>query len=445
MRAATSSSLNVALTPTLMLGANTIGTRCAAASIRARPASSKPVVPMTAPTPLRTQASRWARVPSGRVKSIRKSAPARASSADAVIATPVLRPRNSPASRPSAGLPASSSAPARLMSSASSAASMSIRPMRPVEPAIATLSPGIVALLGDAGSCVASRAVAGQGRVARVFDLRQGIGIDLRDAVVLEHDDYAPQFGVAVRMQVAKDVVPAIRFEHVDEQGRAEGEADLLGTHARLDLVEHLAGQVVALGQVDAVRLEDAAATGIARRAGAERETAGQDQDQRDPGREARSGMAACMDAGIRHGNVDIGWLGGESHYDKRSRTGDVGPGPVPTRTINMAPPPCAGQRTVGSMPESTELKSAGLKATLPRLKILEVFHTGRQRHMSAEDVFKKLLAENHEIGLATVYRVLTQFEQAGLLKRSNFESGKAVFELDQGDHHDHLVCLRCG
>lgn len=96
-------------------------------------------------------------------------------------------------------------------------------------------------------------------------------------------------------------------------------------------------------------------------------------------------------------------------------------------------------------MPESTELRSAGLKATLPRLKILEVFQSGRQRHMSAEDVFKELLAENHEIGLATVYRVLTQFEQAGLLKRSNFESGKAVFELDQGDHHDHLVCLRCG
>jgi len=96
-------------------------------------------------------------------------------------------------------------------------------------------------------------------------------------------------------------------------------------------------------------------------------------------------------------------------------------------------------------MPEASELKSAGLKATLPRLKILEVFHSGRHRHMSAEDVFKELLAENHEIGLATVYRVLTQFEQAGLLKRSNFESGKAVFELDHGDHHDHLVCLRCG
>jgi Fur family ferric uptake transcriptional regulator len=86
-----------------------------------------------------------------------------------------------------------------------------------------------------------------------------------------------------------------------------------------------------------------------------------------------------------------------------------------------------------------------GLKATLPRLKILELFRAGRQRHMSAEDVYRELLAVNEDVGLATVYRVLTQFEQAGLLKRSNFESGKAVFELDQGSHHDHLVCLQCG
>ena len=96
-------------------------------------------------------------------------------------------------------------------------------------------------------------------------------------------------------------------------------------------------------------------------------------------------------------------------------------------------------------MSVTTELKSMGLKATLPRLKILEIFQNGRQRHMSAEDVYRELLAENQEIGLATVYRVLTQFEQAGLLKRSNFESGKAVFELEQGQHHDHLVCLQCG
>ena len=93
----------------------------------------------------------------------------------------------------------------------------------------------------------------------------------------------------------------------------------------------------------------------------------------------------------------------------------------------------------------TAELKSAGLKATLPRLKILEIFNSGRQRHMSAEDVYRELLQERQDVGLATVYRVLTQFEQAGLLKRSNFESGKSVFELDEGQHHDHLVCLQCG
>ena len=91
------------------------------------------------------------------------------------------------------------------------------------------------------------------------------------------------------------------------------------------------------------------------------------------------------------------------------------------------------------------ELKNIGLKATAPRLKIMEIFQAGRQRHMSAEDVYRELLAENQDIGLATVYRVLTQFEQAGILSRNHFESGKAVFELDQGNHHDHLVCLDCG
>jgi Fur family ferric uptake transcriptional regulator len=91
------------------------------------------------------------------------------------------------------------------------------------------------------------------------------------------------------------------------------------------------------------------------------------------------------------------------------------------------------------------ELKSTGLKATLPRLKILEIFQAGKQRHMTAEDVFRVLLEERSDIGLATVYRVLMQFEQAGLLNRSNFESGKAVYEINEGQHHDHLVCLDCG
>ena len=91
------------------------------------------------------------------------------------------------------------------------------------------------------------------------------------------------------------------------------------------------------------------------------------------------------------------------------------------------------------------ELKSTGLKATLPRLKILEIFQKGKQRHMTAEDVFRVLLEDRSDIGLATVYRVLMQFEQAGLLIRSNFESGKAVYEINEGQHHDHLVCLDCG
>jgi Fur family transcriptional regulator, ferric uptake regulator len=96
-------------------------------------------------------------------------------------------------------------------------------------------------------------------------------------------------------------------------------------------------------------------------------------------------------------------------------------------------------------MSHAEDLKSSGLKATLPRIKILEVFQRTEQRHMTAEDVFKALLAEGADIGLATVYRVLMQFEQAGLLSRSHFESGKSVFELNEGQHHDHLVCLTCG
>ena len=96
-------------------------------------------------------------------------------------------------------------------------------------------------------------------------------------------------------------------------------------------------------------------------------------------------------------------------------------------------------------MTQTEELKNSGLKATLPRIKILDVFQRTDQRHMTAEDVFKALLAEGADVGLATVYRVLMQFEQAGLLSRSHFESGKSVFELNEGKHHDHLLCLTCG
>lgn len=95
------------------------------------------------------------------------------------------------------------------------------------------------------------------------------------------------------------------------------------------------------------------------------------------------------------------------------------------------------------SQPEN--LRNVGLKTTLPRLKILSLFESGQERHMSAEDVYKQLLSTGDDVGLATVYRVLTQFEQAGLLVRHNFEGGKSVFELNQGKHHDHIVCLQCG
>jgi Fur family ferric uptake transcriptional regulator len=101
--------------------------------------------------------------------------------------------------------------------------------------------------------------------------------------------------------------------------------------------------------------------------------------------------------------------------------------------------------RRKNAMSNINELKSTGLKATVPRLKILEVFQRGSQRHMTAEDVFRVLLQERSDVGLATVYRVLTQFEQASILSRSHFESGKAVYELNEGQHHDHLVCLDCG
>lgn len=96
-------------------------------------------------------------------------------------------------------------------------------------------------------------------------------------------------------------------------------------------------------------------------------------------------------------------------------------------------------------MSDQSDLKNAGLKATLPRLKVLELFENSQDRHLSAEDVYKVLLNGGEDVGLATVYRVLTQFEQAGLLIRHHFETGKAVFELNEGSHHDHIICIKCG
>jgi len=94
---------------------------------------------------------------------------------------------------------------------------------------------------------------------------------------------------------------------------------------------------------------------------------------------------------------------------------------------------------------ENEELKNAGLKATLPRIKILNFLEQSKVRHMSAEDVYKAMLDSGEEVGLATVYRVLTQFEQAGLVTRHHFEGGHSVFELNEGKHHDHILCVKCG
>jgi Fur family ferric uptake transcriptional regulator len=94
---------------------------------------------------------------------------------------------------------------------------------------------------------------------------------------------------------------------------------------------------------------------------------------------------------------------------------------------------------------ESSELRKAGLKVTLPRMKILDILETTSSRHQSAEDVYKALLETGEDIGLATVYRVLTQFEAAGLVQRHHFEGGHSVFELNEGSHHDHILCVKCG
>jgi Fur family ferric uptake transcriptional regulator len=96
-------------------------------------------------------------------------------------------------------------------------------------------------------------------------------------------------------------------------------------------------------------------------------------------------------------------------------------------------------------MLQRQELRKAGLKVTLPRLKILEILESDKQRHLSAEDIYKELLETGEDIGLATVYRVLTQFETAGLVNRHNFEGGHSVFEMDEGEHHDHMVCVETG
>jgi len=94
---------------------------------------------------------------------------------------------------------------------------------------------------------------------------------------------------------------------------------------------------------------------------------------------------------------------------------------------------------------ESSDLKKLGLKATVPRMKILEILEQNDSRHMSADELFKLLVDSGEEVGLATVYRVLTQFESAGIVVKHNFEGGQSVYELNQGNHHDHILCVKCG
>ena len=106
---------------------------------------------------------------------------------------------------------------------------------------------------------------------------------------------------------------------------------------------------------------------------------------------------------------------------------------------------PVPAKRPERARVEGKDLRKAGLKVTLPRLKILEILESSTTRHLSAEDIYRTLLDSNEDIGLATVYRVLTQFEAAGLVSRHHFEDGMAVFELNHGTHHDHIVCLECG
>jgi Fur family ferric uptake transcriptional regulator len=135
-----------------------------------------------------------------------------------------------------------------------------------------------------------------------------------------------------------------------------------------------------------------------------------------------------------------MGIIDANRYYSFRRRRRNAGATPAETRNAESA-----ASAEPSPVSTSHDLKSAGLKATVPRLKIINLFETSTVRHLSAEDVYKILLTEGLDIGLATVYRVLTQFEQAGLLVRHHFESGKAVFELNEGKHHDHLVCMQCG
>src|SRR6516162_800064 len=219
--------------------------------------------------------------------------------------------------------------------------------------------------------------------------------------VVLEVHDEAP-LGLAAVAPVLEviDVVPAVLVEAVRHERRAEQVPHLRARHADLELIDGLPLQVVALLNVHAI---DAAAKRRGESQGGERE----------------------------NGEAHRGPLG-----DNRGAASYLIAEP-PRLSSARAPPE--------AHVEGKDLRKAGLKVTLPRLKILEILEGSTTRHLSAEDIYRSLLESNEDIGLATVYRVLTQFEAAGLVTRHHFEDGMAVFELNQGTHHDHIVCLDCG
>jgi len=205
-------------------------------------------------------------------------------------------------------------------------------------------------------------------------------------------------------------IIPAVGVKRVREHGRAKEGAHLLPCLPDLQPIDLVRSNVIALIDVELVNAQS-----------------------RDPGATCRhqcNGGGAEQCAHLWTSAAKNDW----KLYHSKTRSRD------PWLPFTGTPPP-----PNEAMSTQHDLKNAGLKATLPRLKIINLFEQSKVRHLTAEDVYKQLLAEGLDVGLATVYRVLTQFEQAGLLVRHHFESGKAVFELNQGGHHDHLVCLQCG
>jgi Fur family transcriptional regulator, ferric uptake regulator len=246
---------------------------------------------------------------------------------------------------------------------------------------------------------------------------RPDITLDPRQFAVFEHDGQTPLLKLALARLEAINIIPAISVKDIGHKRSSQHEAHLITAHTWLELRDHFLGNEVTLPDIDPVGLEKVTNGG----------TAGNGRDQQD-GRE----QFAHGDSGSRSGH----WHKGRILKDGRKlyHTGLAG---LPAAFSSFSGLPMSSN--------SQNLKSIGLKATFPRLKILDLFQKVETRHLTAEDVYRLLIAEDMDIGLATVYRVLTQFEQAGLLERHYFESGKAVFELNEGQHHDHLVCLQCG